>query len=113
MRHVALLGLLLLTACPGSTVKAQVAALESGLTAAEKIADAYVKLPRCGSAGATSICSDPIKVSQIGQADNTAFAAVDAARISAEAGGTPDLTAATAAMAALNALVVTLPKQGS
>lgn len=101
---------LALAACTTGQPQATFAALEVGLTAAESAAYAYGTLPLCGSPGAPAICSSPIVVSQLVGLDAQAYAAVLAARTVVAAGGNPDLTAATAALAAFQTTLSTLPK---
>jgi len=108
---VALAVPLCLGACSGSGSNASgdVAALEASLTAAESLATAYVQLPGCtGTNG--PLCADSAIVSQIKAADNQAYSLVKAAE---QAAGDPSaLSAAQTAVAALNAIVIALPKQG-
>lgn len=92
-----------LVACGSQQTAANVAALESGLTAAETAALGYTSLPRCPQA--TAVCSDQSKVDQIKSADRVAYNAVKAAEKEQQAGGTPSLDGATAAIAALEALI--------
>ena len=58
---------LTLGACGGSptTVTNSIAATEVALTTAEGAATAYAKLPVCGSAGATAVCSSASVVATI------------------------------------------------
>lgn len=100
----------------GPTPKASVLTLESGLTAAERLALNYVSLPRCG-ANAPSICSDPAVVAAIKQRDLAAYTAVTAAQASVDADPTASnsqtqaaLASATAGLAAFQAIVPTPPK---
>lgn len=52
---------------------------EATYTAALQLAANYVALPRCGSVGATSVCSEQAVVDRIRPAANSADAAVQAA----------------------------------
>lgn len=104
---LAVAGALMLSACTADSTAANVAALESALTAAERGALAYTSLPRCPQP--TPVCSDPAKVAAIKAADMTAYNAVSAAEASVRAGNTPDVTAAEAAVAALTALMPPTP----
>jgi hypothetical protein len=61
-------------------VSGSVAAAEIALTNAERLALHYTGLPRCGTAAATPLCSNPATVQQIKDYDNRAYAAVKAAR---------------------------------
>lgn len=72
---------------------------EATLTAAEKTADIYAKLPRCPVS--TPVCSTQSIVTAIANADTIANAALAAAKIST----TGDTTALTAAIAALTTLL--------
>jgi hypothetical protein len=81
--RIALLALALvgLAACTTSPPVAQdIAAVEVALTASEQLALVYTSLPRCGSAGASALCSSQATVDAIKKADNTAYSAVIAAR---------------------------------
>lgn len=101
----------------GSNSAADIAALESGLTAAETLATAYVQLPACEpapdqAAGAASpLCSNSSVVAQIKTADAQAYTLVKAAE--SAAGDPSALSAAEAAVSALTIIVTALPKQGS
>lgn len=57
-----------------------VAGAQQALTLLERAALRYTTLPRCGSPGATILCSDPERVQRIKDADNIAFDAVMKAR---------------------------------
>ena len=93
-----------------ANVQANVAGLESGLTAAEHAAMAYIALPQCGTpAATTALCSTPEMVGNIKQADTIAFNAIKAAEASAQTGQSPDLTAATSALSALQSVLQGLP----
>ncbi len=92
-----------LTACataPQTTV-AQVAV---ALTAADQVALQYVDLPRCGTAGATVVCSDAATVVRIKTAAATAYQAVKTAEAS---GASADLSLAVSAVGALSAVIPT------
>lgn len=99
------------------SAKADVAALEVALSAAETAALAYVSLPPCAPA-APPLCSKAEIVARIGQLDETAYAAVKTAE-----GIAGSLTAdrslivnaiagARAAISGLQAVLATLPKRG-
>ena len=72
----------------GSNPAADIAALESGLTAAESAATAYITLPLCAPAPATAggnnapLCSKASITAQIKTADAQAYALVKAAETS-------------------------------
>ena len=100
----------------GSSPAADVAALESGLTAAESAATAYITLPLCVPATATAtaggsnpagsnfvLCSKASITAQIKTADAQAYALVKAAE--AAAGNPTSVATAQAAVAALLTLV--------
>lgn len=61
-------------------VAKSVAAAQIALTNLERLALRYTSLPRCGSPGATPVCSDPATVQRIKDYDNVAFDAVMRAR---------------------------------
>lgn len=107
-RLLPLAAVLALAACSANSgnQQANIAALESGLTAAETAALSYTSLPRCPQA--TAVCSDQTKVDQIKSADRIAYNAVKAAQHEQQSGGTPSLEGATAAVAALQALIPAL-----
>jgi hypothetical protein len=110
MKHLPYLGLLggLLVACSNVQVANTVASMEQTLTVAEKTADVYAKLPRCPQATGVA-CSDQTVVTSIAGLDQTAYAAVMAARTVENNGTTPDLNAAQTALAALTAALQNLP----
>lgn len=94
----------------GSNPAADVAALETGLTAAESLATAYIRLPICtGTNG--PLCSTASIVAQIKAADAQAYTLVKAAE--AAAGNAAALAAAETAVTALTTITGTLPTQGS
>lgn len=96
----ALIGLSVpLAGCTNGQPQQTAALLESGLTVAEQTALGYFKLSRCPAQA--PVCSDPALVIKIAAADNAAFKAVKDVETAAAAGGTPDTTAATAALTAL------------
>jgi hypothetical protein len=106
----ALLSLMACSSGAGSNPAADVAALESGLTAAESIATAYIRLPHCTGANGP-LCSDSTIVGQIKVADAKAYTLVKAAE---QAAGDPTaLSIAEAAVTALTTITGTLPKQGA
>lgn len=63
-----------------ATIAKTVVGAEQTLTLLEQAALVYVKLPRCGTAGATQVCSDPALVRRLRQLDVQAYNAVIAAR---------------------------------
>lgn len=110
MRWIIIGSASLLCACTSGQPQTTVAAIEIGLTAAESAAYQYVTLPDCGSTGATVICKSAPIVAQIKAADQQAFVAIMAAKTQSASGGNPNLTAATAALSAFQAILATLPK---
>lgn len=90
-----------LAGCAGQSTQQTVAQTEVALTAAEKAATLYVRLPLCTTTAA-KLCSDAKVSGQIKAADQVAFDAVMAARGS---GDSAKLAAANAAVAALAALI--------
>lgn len=97
--------LLILAACATTTPKeralATVSASQASLTATGRLILACYSVPRCGSAAPKA---------QIKRAYNDAYVAVTEAQKTADAGGSPDMTATTAAMSALQGLVNNLPQ---
>lgn len=96
---------LLLVGCAQGTATANIAALESGLTAADDVALGYLQRPVCGPATGPA-CGDPTVRAQIKLAAGQAYALVKQAEASNAAGTAPDLTAAEAALAAYQAVIV-------
>lgn len=88
------------TAPGGNAAAASVSALEAALTGAGQAVLACYATPACAA-----VAPKP----QIKTAYDTAYTTVTAAQSTADLGGTPDLTAATAAMSALAALLGKLP----
>lgn len=114
MKKLLLIGTLALAAC-GSTPKSDIAALETGLTAADNIALAYVNLPTCQpNVPNPPLCSTAIVRTEIGGAAQQAYISVKAAQAivntatSTSADITKAVTAATQAVQALSALAATL-----
>lgn len=93
-----------LIGCTTTQPAGTVAATEIALTTAESLAFHYATLPTCPTAAPA--CSDPAVVARIKAADNTAYAAVKAARAATAAGNdNGTVAAASAAVAALNAAI--------
>jgi hypothetical protein len=82
-----------------------VAGAEEALTAADQVATVYAGLPQCPATDGTDglTCSQAKTIVVIKADAQTAHDAVKAAEIVAAGGGAPDLTTATAALAALQA----------
>lgn len=95
--------LLFLTACSGTQQSsvAAVSASEAALAAAGRVVLACYTVPKCAA-----VAPKP----QIKAAYDSAYTAVTNAQTVADGGGTPDMTAATAAMSALQGLVAQLPQ---
>jgi hypothetical protein len=89
-----------LSACQQSTVSI-ISMMEQSLTAAEKAATIYVKLPLC-STTTQHPCSDAAVSAKIKEADQAAYEAVKAARASTD---NAKIAAAAAALAALIDLI--------
>lgn len=106
-------GAILLAACSSTTQSpvATVSAAEAALAASGRAALAYMQLPPCG--GTATLCSAPTVKAQIKIAYDQAYAAVTAAQATADAGGSPDMTAATAALTVLQNIVTSLPSTKS
>ena len=104
------LALAVLLGCTTAQQQSSIAALEVGLTAAETTATNYAKLPSCMTTPTPPICSNPAFIAVLQGYDNTAYSAIKAAEAQIVAGGSADLTAATAALAAFQAAITTLPK---
>ncbi len=103
MRRLALLSLTVaLAACAagsaGPTPKATVAALESALTAADRLAAAYVRLPRCAPA-TRPLCSDAGTSTRVQAAGLVAYRSVTAAEAAVSADPTASASQTNAALA--------------
>jgi hypothetical protein len=94
-----------LQGCTTASVQGSIASLEIGLTTAETAATVYAGLPLCGSQGATQVCASQSILAQIKTADDAAYSAIKSAEAIAAAGGNPNLTAAEAALTALQTLI--------
>jgi len=101
--------ILALAACSNTQTATSIAALESGLTAADDAALAYLQLPVCtGSNG--PVCGNATVRKQIKEAAAVAYATIKAAEKANAAGQPVDLTTATAALTALQTLITTATK---
>lgn len=89
---------------PGGKTRTAIAETEVALTAAEKAATIYARLPQCPKAA--PVCSDAPVVAKVKAADTTAFTAVMAARNS---GDDQKTAIASAAVAALVSVIPTIP----
>jgi pyrimidine deaminase RibD-like protein len=103
---------LALGACSGagSNPAADVAALETRLTAAEDVAIDYIRLPPCASSNGPP-CSDSVVVARIRTADMRAYTLVKTAEQTV--GDPAAASAAQAAVAAMTDITASLPHQGS
>lgn len=96
----------LLAGCSSANQKSSVAALESGLTAADILALQYADKPLCtGSNG--PVCADPAIKAEIKKAAGIAYTAVKTAEASAAAGNAVDVTAVAVSVAAYQQIVTT------
>lgn len=79
-------GLLGLTGCasvPQAPASRGVAAAQQTLTLAYKVANEYALLPRCGSRGATVLCSEQVLLDEMVRKGREATAAIDSAKTNA------------------------------
>ena len=105
----AALAAVLVAGCAKQSPVATVSATEAALAASGKVAVAYMQQPPCtGSNG--PLCSDAELKAKIKLAFNAAYDSAAEAQAVADAGGTPNMTALNAAMAALQNLLANLPK---
>lgn len=81
-----------------------VAVLDTSYVAAGTLAAQYIALPRCGSQGATVICSDATTVDTIRTLDSKAYATLSAATSAVRTGASNADTYIIAAQAAVSAL---------
>ena len=84
---------------------ADIAATEVALTTAETLALNYMRLPLCGTAEASKLCTRASVKQTVKDADNRAYAAVQSLRASSASGAPAALAAAQAAIAALSSAV--------
>ena len=92
-----------IAACSATAPQSSIAAVsasEAALAAAGRAVLACYTVPRCATVAPKA---------QIKGAYDAAYTAVTQAQTVADAGGTPDMTASTAAMSALQGLVAQLP----
>ena len=97
------------SATPASQVQT-IATMEQALTVADDALLVYFALPVCGAAGASSICKTTAIEANAKTASASAVQVLSAAMTSAQAGTAVDLTAANAALAALQTIVASVPK---
>lgn len=93
-----------LAACSTAGVKNDVAALETGLAAADRLAIEYVTLPDCDLPDATAVCSKDAIVENIDKARKVALIAVTQAEAAAFDPNMPTDAVNQAVFAAQNAL---------
>src|SRR5580698_10149369 len=94
----------------GSNLAADVAALETRLTAAEDVAIDYIRLPPCAPSNGPP-CSDSVVVARIRTADMRAYTLVKTAEQTI--GDPAAVSAAQAAVAAMTDITVSLPHRGN
>lgn len=99
-----LAGCAFLAACATAGVKNDVAALATGLAAAERLALEYVVLPDCDKPDAPAVCSKDSVVESIDKARKTAVIAVKQAQAAAFDPNLPEGAVEQAVFAAENAL---------
>ena len=113
MNHLLSTGLVLL-ALAGCQApldpRAAVAVAESALTATGELALTYMQRPLCGKEQAPELCAEPKIKAKLREAFNTAYNVLAAAQIAADAGQPVSYTALNAAVATLQAIVVSLPR---
>ena len=102
---ILLSGCATLTALMNPVAPNEVAALETALTIADRIAVQYTDLPACGSAGATALCEVPATKAAIKAKGLAAYNAVKALEASSASGAPLALSVAQAAMAAYQAVI--------
>lgn len=88
-----------LAGCTNTNEAQTIASLEIGLTSAEGLATAYVKLPRCPVQ--EPVCSDQSVVQKIRDADNGAYTEIKKAEALIAQGQPADMTAASTALQTL------------
>lgn len=109
MKRLVILAALAAAGCAAKNSSvATVSASEAALGASGRVAIAYMQLPACG--GSATLCAQPTIKASIRSAYDRAYTAVTAAQAIADAGGTPDMAAASAALLALQDIVTGLPK---
>lgn len=111
----ALLLSLILAACgttgttsPAAAAQITLQGVESAYQVAGQAELVYLRLPTCGTPGATALCATPEKRAAIKAADNEAYAAIVAARAAADAlapTATAKLQAADGKVTALSAAI--------
>lgn len=94
------------TATTTTSAGDKISQIEVALTAAEKAATLYIKLPQC-TAKTKPVCSEADVIVKIKAADNIAYDAVTAAK----ATNTPDQV--TTALKAVSDLVAVIPAQSA
>jgi hypothetical protein len=106
IRSMVLAGVIALAGCSQPNQQASVGALESALTAADILALQYTTQPTCPRSA--PLCADPAIKLRIKAAAQTAYDSVKAAETEASAGKTVDMTASTAAIAALQDMLASV-----
>lgn len=100
---VALIVLTLAGCAQKQDARATVSASQASLAASGKVAMAYLHLPVCPVSA--PVCGTPSIRNQIKVAFDQATDALNAAQATADAGGTPDMVAATTALKTLQELL--------
>ncbi len=113
---LAFLLILVLAACaaagnsPGTTAQITLQGVESAYQAAGQAELVYLKLPTCGTPGATALCATPEKRAQIKVFDNQAYAAIVAARVAADTASANAGAALVAADHSVTSFSLSIPK---
>lgn len=109
--------LLTLAACaagtantPGQVAQISLQGVESAYQAAAQAELVYMKLPTCGTPGATALCATPERRQQIKDFDNQAYAAIVAARTAADAASATAPAALVTANKSVTTLSAAIPK---
>ena len=95
---------------PGAASKPAIVAAEAGMVVAGRAILAYASLPQCQPDQTPSACWQPEVKARARAAFDHAVDVVVGAQAIADAGGTPSTVAVQSAMAALQAVVASLPQ---
>lgn len=96
---------LMLFGCGTPIPASEIAALESGLTAADRTALIYTTLKSCSAVGATPVCADDNVKAQIKAKEQVAYDAVKSLKSASAAGLSVDASIAQAAISAYLAVI--------
>jgi len=103
MRNLIFVALLALGACTSPITPQEIAAMENGLTATDKLALAYESLPPCAvpkpTSGIGMVCSDPAIKVEIKGAEAKAYTAFKALQAATASGASAAMATAQAAFA--------------